>query len=77
MNGDGKPDLVVTGVLGASSVSEVGANVWHVYINNGTSGFATSPITWATPNGEAMFLQVGARYCINGISNVGVYPHRS
>jgi hypothetical protein len=75
MNGDGKPDLVVTGVLGASSVSEVGANVWHVYINNGTSGFATSPITWATPNGEGYVPAGGSTAIgINGISNVGVYP---
>jgi hypothetical protein len=49
MNGDGKPDLVVSADCGTTAT--LGQDHWLVYLNTG-SGFATSPITWPTPNGD-------------------------
>ncbi len=68
INGDGKPDLVVTGVLSGSTVGEVASNNWHVYLNTGT-GFAASATAWATPSGAGYN---GAGF--NGISNIATYP---
>ena len=54
MNGDGKPDLVVTDSVDASqNVLEFGISsspYWKVYLNTG-SGFATTPVNWSTPTG--------------------------
>ena len=53
MNGDGKPDLVVTAALGANGATEFNATTspsWKVYLNTGAA-FSTSAITWSTPQG--------------------------
>jgi hypothetical protein len=54
INGDAKPDLVVTAQNDASGYSKV-FNVttspyWNVYLNNGSS-FASSPTVWSVPSG--------------------------
>jgi hypothetical protein len=53
MTGDGKPDLVVTGVGNGTITQEFSPSsnsYWKVYTNTG-SGFNTSPTTWALPDG--------------------------
>ncbi|MDB5284726.1 MAG: cell surface protein [Bacteroidota bacterium] len=55
MNGDGKPDLVVTAeALGNNNTpTQFGAGAsphWNVYLNTGTQ-FSSTPITWSTPIG--------------------------
>jgi len=53
MNGDGKPDLVVTAALGANGATQFNATTspnWQVYLNNG-SGFSSTATTWSTPQG--------------------------
>lgn len=54
MNGDGKPDLVITDSIGLSGPAQFGANTanqsWRVYLNTG-SGFSNTPLTWITPTG--------------------------
>ena len=74
MDGDKKPDLVVTAAVNGGSVTEIGTNTWNVYLNNG-SGFAATATTWATPGNEG-FVPSGGTTAIgfNGISNIGVYP---
>jgi len=74
VNGDGKPDLVVTGVLGSSGVTEVGTNTWQVYLNTGTA-FASTATAWSTPSGQGFVPAAGGNAIgFNGISNVAVYP---
>ncbi len=46
IDGDSKPDLVVTYDNGA--LGSVGNFRWDVYLNNG-SGFNSSPVSWSTP----------------------------
>src|ERR1019366_9342806 len=49
INGDGKPDLVVTASLTSSLATQFGAGAtptWQVYINTGT-GFSSSATTWS------------------------------
>lgn len=53
MDGDNKPDLVVTAALSNGKVyglSQAGSQYWMVYKNNGTS-FTGPAITWALPDG--------------------------
>ncbi|MBL7963322.1 MAG: VCBS repeat-containing protein [Flavobacteriales bacterium] len=55
LNGDGRPDLVVTGERLTDTSPYSGFNPgpgahWKVYLNNG-SGFNTSPVTWPVPPG--------------------------
>ncbi|MCE3294484.1 MAG: cell surface protein [Crocinitomicaceae bacterium] len=53
MNGDGKPDLVVTGQGNGSFGDGFGLPnnpVWKVYLNTG-SGFSTTAANWALPAG--------------------------
>jgi hypothetical protein len=52
MNGDRKPDLVITSDCGATPT--LGEDHWLVYLNTG-SGFAASSTTWPTPNGRYDF----------------------
>ncbi|MCA9521231.1 MAG: VCBS repeat-containing protein [Myxococcales bacterium] len=48
MNGDERPDLVVTYVYGET----VGTDAWQVYLNEG-KGFAATPLSWPTPFGAS------------------------
>jgi hypothetical protein len=54
INGDGKPDLIVTAQNDASTYSKVfgisSSPYWKVYLNTG-SGFAASPTNWSVPAG--------------------------
>jgi hypothetical protein len=53
IDGDGRPDLVVTAQLQGGQVTcfSPGNNqYWNVYLNNG-SGFANTPLQWALPDG--------------------------
>jgi hypothetical protein len=53
MNGDGKPDLVVTAQLQGGNVtcfSPGNSPYWKVFINTG-SAFSTSPLNWSLPAG--------------------------
>ncbi len=52
MNADAVPDLVIS--LDQCAGSNVGSNVWEVYLGAG-SGFAADPIQWSLPtlNGDA------------------------
>ena len=55
MNGDHKPDLVVTsaGIGGSGGPAQFGAGTnpyWKIYLNNG-SGFSSTVTTWNTPIG--------------------------
>ncbi len=54
INGDGKPDLVVTSVLNSSRVpiesGQGSSPYWSVYLNTG-NGFSTTATTWPTPTG--------------------------
>jgi hypothetical protein len=50
LNGDARPDLVVTNLCDGSS--EPGTESWEVYANTG-AGFEAAPITWSLPNGTA------------------------
>jgi hypothetical protein len=53
MNGDKRPDLVVTAQLQSGNVtsfSPASGQYWKVYLNTG-SGFSTNATTWALPNG--------------------------
>lgn len=47
MNGDHRPDLVVTDRCDAAGI---GTNRWDVFLNSGTS-FATVPLEWTLPSG--------------------------
>lgn len=47
LNGDGKPDLIITDDCDSSS--KVGVTYWNLYAGSG-KGFATSPAKWAVPN---------------------------
>jgi hypothetical protein len=49
MNGDQRPDLVVTSECGTGNGS-VGVIYWHMYQNTG-SAFSTSPVMWTLPAG--------------------------
>ncbi len=60
MNGDNKPDLVVTAEVvsipsyNIDSVFGLPANpYWKVYLNNGT-GFNSTPVNWTLPQGGAI-----------------------
>ncbi|MDO7876035.1 T9SS type A sorting domain-containing protein [Hymenobacter sp. ASUV-10] len=72
LNGDARPDLVVTSL--GSSTSDKGAEVlggtasphWDVYLSTAT-GFATAPTTWAVP--ATGHTGTGA-YGFYGLSNV-------
>ncbi len=50
MNGDAKPDLVVTSVCNATA-SPIGDQRWDVYLNTG-QGFASTPTPWALPSAQ-------------------------
>jgi hypothetical protein len=53
INGDDKPDMVVTGERFASSVksyTNVNGQYWKVFLNNG-NGFSTTHIEWPCPAG--------------------------
>lgn len=53
MDGDSRPDLVVTAQLQGGEVTcfSPGLNqYWHVFLNNGTN-FSSTPIHWSLPNG--------------------------
>ncbi|MFN8154982.1 MAG: T9SS type A sorting domain-containing protein [Bacteroidia bacterium] len=68
MNGDNKPDLVVTAEYQSSAggVLQFGAGsspYWKVYLNNG-SGFSTTATNWTTP--------IGGYYQNAGV-NIGYY----
>jgi len=67
VNGDHRPDLVVTRTCStlAGSDPAVGVSRWRVYLNNGTGFFAT-PIDWALPSGYAkgyFYALSGDTYC--------------
>jgi G:T-mismatch repair DNA endonuclease (very short patch repair protein) len=47
MNGDGKPDLVVTRAAGCTP--SVSSTAWQVYLNDG-AGFATTAASWSLPS---------------------------
>src|SRR5204862_246181 len=49
MNGDGKPDLVMTRDQANAIYGTAAAQKWHVYLSTG-SGFATTATDWALPN---------------------------
>ncbi len=70
INGDKKPDLVVTGAMGASSVAEIGSNTWNVYLNTG-SGFAATATSWSTPAGGYVPFGSTTGIGFNGIANTG------
>lgn len=57
MDGDERPDLVVTYVYGQN----VGKEHWLVYLNNG-SGFATAPIAWTLPFGATRTDSLGVEF---------------
>lgn len=65
MNGDGRPDLVVTAQTvdfemfsnQAIAFGSGSNRYWKVYLNNG-SGFSTTPITWTIPQGGHTYLTI-------------------
>ena len=78
LNGDGKPDLVVTGYYDSlferhNSIYGAGTNPnWRVYYNTGT-GFSTSAFTWAVPQGGAYFFN-GSDSIVEGFYQFAVSP---
>lgn len=68
MNGDGRPDLVVTAALNGSGqdiqFTQGGNSYWKVYLNSG-SGFSGSYTTWSTPEGGK--LSGGITYGFNAL----------
>jgi hypothetical protein len=53
MNGDGKPDLLVTGATNGTIAKQFGEGsspYWNVYLNTGT-GFSSTATQWSTPSG--------------------------
>jgi uncharacterized membrane protein len=68
MDGDGKPDLVITAQLQAGNVTSFSpgpSQYWKVYLNNGTS-FVTTPVNWSLPAGGS--LKSSINYGFNGSS---------
>ncbi len=69
MNGDGKPDLVVTAqtvefeLFSNQAIAfGTGSNrYWKVYLNNG-SGFSTTPTTWTIPQGGHTYSTINYGY---------------
>ena len=72
INGDSKPDLVVTGMGDGDYVSSFGIGSyphWKVYMNNG-SGFSTSSTNWWTPSGGE-FNSLGTNFGFYEINGIG------
>ncbi len=77
MNGDGKPDLVITS-KGDGSYADcpgVGSSPhWDVYLNKG-SGFSSTSTSWALPSGGKT--DGSHDYGFNGITNTADYTDSS
>jgi len=90
MNGDGKPDLVVTSVADSNGYTygariQYGASsspYWKVYLNNG-NGFSASAINWTTPQGGNNYEHLGTSftggfdYVVNEATPTGNYGQQS
>ena len=77
INGDGLPDMVLTGEYDSSQnhtwvYNKHTTPYWKVYLNTG-SGFSMTPITWRVPsehNAEnGIYSTVGASYTVGGLWN--------
>jgi hypothetical protein len=70
MDGDNKPDLVITAQLQAGAVScfsPGSSQYWKVYLNSG-SGFIVNALNWNLPNGGS--LSGGTTFGYNGAGGV-------
>jgi len=90
MDGDGKPDLVVTSVADSNGYTygariQYGASsspYWMVYLNNG-NGFSSTPIHWSTPQGGNNYEHLGNSfvggfdYVANEATPTGNYGQQS
>jgi hypothetical protein len=77
MNGDSKPDLVVTAQLQGGDVTcfSPGLNqYWNVYLNTG-SGFSNLPIMWSLPNGGK--LTSGIIYGFDHVAGTALMFHNT